>query len=193
MIFYMNFTGTYFVARTLFERVSAKLMAQKRIEAVVAEPLAIEELRARLAYTTYEQGMIVREMMDRSNRPPFSVQTDRAQRVLVYRERDARAAALLNAPGSTAALSAVYAQAIAKRPGDWVLERNYGMFLTARGEYAQAVVHLQKSLAMIEDQADALCALGQAFSALGNARQAEEAFASVRALEPRYPGLPAVK
>lgn len=188
---HLTFRGTYVVARDLFRAVTADLLARGRITAADAQKdsLSLAQLRAQLAFTTYEQAMITKELLARFRRPPFTAQTSNAQRVNQYAMRDARAAQLLSLLESHQAITTIYQQAIAANPGDWVLERNFGLALVANGRAAEAKPHLLNALEVISDERDTLFGLILAQRALGETDEMEKRLQQLRRLEPRYPGL----
>ncbi len=147
-------------------------------------------MRERLAYTAYEQGMSVRGLLNRFARPPFTNQHGNDARLLRYRTMDQTTALILARPELVADLVRHYDTALAARPDDWVLRRNAGMAFTALGHAATGKPLLEQAVAEIPDDPDTLFALAQAHRALGETAPADEVFARLRALEPRYPGLP---
>ena len=190
---HLNLAGTYGAARELFARVGRDLEHRGLVAAGRrAAPLALSEVRRRLAYTTYEQAMIIQEMLARLGRPPFTLQADNAARLEAYRRMQAGATRLLALPESREALAAVYDEALAAGPDDWMLRRNSGMALVALGLPAKGRPLLERAAAVIPDDPDTLFGLARADEALGDAAAAARHYAAVRALEPGYPGLPAV-
>ncbi|MFT3782173.1 MAG: tetratricopeptide repeat protein [Nibricoccus sp.] len=192
---HLNFQGTYIVARELFAQVSKTLVRAGKIKEQKTgnDLLPMAELRHRLAYTAYEQGMIIKEMQARVSRPPFTAQSDNAARQKFYAERAAVASQILLQPENKEGLAAIYERALALRPGDWMLRRNVGMAYVALGFAERAVPLLERCRAKIADDADTLFALALAQQGLGKSTAAAEAFARVREIEPRYPGLPTEK
>jgi tetratricopeptide (TPR) repeat protein len=186
---HLTFSGAYFVALELFQHISEDLLRRGRAPRAVREPLPVEDVRRRLAYTAYEQAMIIRELLDRYNRPPFTGQLDHVERVRALAQREASALRLLAQADTRQALATSYERAIAQDPDDWVLQRNYGMALIAHGAAAEALGPLERARRVIDDDAPTLFALGLAQQKLGQA-EAEKTFARLRELEPRYPGLP---
>ncbi|MFT3869507.1 MAG: tetratricopeptide repeat protein [Nibricoccus sp.] len=189
---HLNFQGTYQMARVLFSQVSDELVKTGKIKMTKgeAEVLTVAEVRQRLAYTTYEQAMILREMQARVARPPFTAQSDNVARQKFYAERATLAAKILSRPETKDGLVAVYEHALTVRPDDWLLRRNIGMAYVGLGLAERALPLLEKSVAIIPDDADSLFALGMAQRQLGQNDAAAKTFASLRKLEPRYPGVP---
>jgi tetratricopeptide (TPR) repeat protein len=189
---HLNFQGTYLMARELFAQVAADLVSRKRIPRNAAKPELLPQADARrqLGYTTYEQAMIIKELQARFSSAPFTAQSDNADRRRIYSERAGVATRVLAQPETREGLVALYEQAMALNPGDWLLERNAGMAFVGLGLPERALPHLANVVAIIPDDADTLFALATAQRALGDATSAEKNYASVRVLEPRYPGLP---
>jgi tetratricopeptide (TPR) repeat protein len=187
---HLNFQGTYRLACEFFATIEKDLADVGRVKGAAVTPLPVDEVRRRLAYTTYEQAMIFQEMIDRFGRAPFAGQLGNEERLALYRKRLEVAKRLLAQPESKAKLEALYESAIAQRPDDWVLRRNAGMAYVALGLPAQAKDHLLRALASVPDDVDTLFALAMAARALGATPESEALFEQVRELEPRYPGLP---
>ncbi|HEU5079726.1 MAG TPA: tetratricopeptide repeat protein [Opitutaceae bacterium] len=185
---HLTFRGTYDVAVQLFGQVSEDLKKRGRVSEA-AVPLRIDEARERLAFTTYEQAMIVKQMLSRFQHAPFTEQSNIRERITTYSQRDARAAQLLSMPESAPALFAIYDAAIAANPSDWVLRRNYGMALVSLGRPDRAKPQLLAALAVIPDDPDTLYGLILAHRALGETAEAARRTEQLRKLEPRYPGL----
>ena len=188
---HLNLAGTYGAARELFVRVTRDLERRGLVATGRrAEPLALPEVRRRLGYTTYEQAMIIQEMLARFSKPPFTLQADNAARLETYRRIQAEATRRLARPESHEALELIYAQAVASAPDDWMLRRDSGMALVALSLPAKARPYLERALTVIPDDPDTLFALARAEAALGDPAAAARDYAAVRALEPGDPGLP---
>jgi tetratricopeptide (TPR) repeat protein len=189
---HLNIRGTYLLARELCGPIEEDLRRRGLVRAETPAPTWAELplVRDRLAYTVYEQGLIVRELLARFAKPPFSAQRDNDARLSRYRTMDRTVSLLLQQPETRADLARRYAAARAARPDDWVLGRNAGMALVATGQPAEGLPLLEQAVAAIPDDPDTLFALAQAHRALSEASKADAVFARLRSLEPRYPGLP---
>lgn len=189
---HLNIRGAYRAARELCGPIEADLRRRGLVAASVPEPnwSSIQDLREQLAYTVYEQAMIVREMTARFSSAPFTEQRGNATRLGRYRTMGTTVSLLLPRPEILADLARHYGTALAARPDDWVLRRNAGMAFVALGQPDRGIPLLEQALLVIPDELDALFALAQAREATGGSARAAELFAKVRALEPRYPGLP---
>jgi tetratricopeptide (TPR) repeat protein len=182
--------GSYEIASELLPHVIAQLAQRGGTSGAPGAPLDYGEIRMRLGFTTHEQAMIALELLNRFKSPPFNTQADHASRLANWQRRADTASALLARPDALPALREIYQRALATSPGDWILARNAGAMFVARHSPAEAVTLLEQAKAEIDDDVDTLVALGWAQRALGHVTESASAFAQVRLLEPRYPGLP---
>jgi tetratricopeptide (TPR) repeat protein len=199
---HLNFRGAYECARELLPAIVADLTRRGRLPSPQSSPsahppardlpapLSLEEARLRLAFTLHEQTLIWLILEDRFRHPPFSTQSDAAFRQQSAAARLKTATAALARDDAIPTLRAIYGQAIAHAPDDWVLQRDTGMMLLNRGAPADAVPFLEKAAAWIDDDADTLIALGRAYRAVGRNPDADRVFAAVRRIEPFHPNLP---
>jgi tetratricopeptide (TPR) repeat protein len=187
---HLTFRGTYEAARELFPRITADLTRRGLVSGPPPTPIDYEEARLRLGYNVYEQAMIAQQLLNRFRKPPFTGQADIGSRLREWERRSEKAAELLSRPDANAALESLANRALAVSPGDWILERNAGAMLVARGEPGKALPLLERASQWIDDDVDTLIALGHAQKALGREADAEATYAKARLLEPDYPGLP---
>lgn len=187
---HLTFRGTYEIATALLPAIAADLSRRGLAHAHAPAVLPLDEVRQRLAFTVYEQAMIGLQLLNRFHAAPFSGLSDNTRRIEAWERRAATADRLLSQTGATEALQTIYAAALAHSPHDWVLARNAGAMLVARGQAAEAIPLLEKSRRLIPDDADTLVALALAHQGLSHAREAEELFNEVRRIEPRHPLLP---
>ncbi|MBN2069365.1 MAG: hypothetical protein JW739_06985 [Opitutales bacterium] len=185
---HLTFQGTYFASGKLFEQISVELKRKNLIQAIKPH-LDYRGVSSRMAYTAYDQALIVRELLARFSMPPFTGQLDHASRVALWQSLQAKVDSLLNRPEAFAQINSNYIAALALHPDDAILNRNYGMMLVAFGHFSEAVGPLQYSLALIDDDPDTLFALAIACRELQLNEVAESTIARLRLLEPRYPGL----
>ena len=190
---HLNLRGTYRIARELCGPIEEDLRQRGLVPSAAAQPTwsDISTVRHHLAYTVYEQAMIFREMLARFSRPPFDGQRDNDKRLASYRTMSTTTTLLLQRPETPPRLVELYETALAARPDDWMLRRNAGMAFVALGLPEKGLALLERATALIPDDPDTLLALARAHEALGHAEKAAQCFAQLRALEPRYPGLPA--
>ncbi|HTL68748.1 MAG TPA: hypothetical protein VL200_13885 [Lacunisphaera sp.] len=187
---HLTFRGTYEAACELFPHVVADLQRRGLADHAAAVPFDYEEARLRLGFNIYEQAMIGQELLRRFGQPPFSGQPGDNARYRLWEQRAEEAGRLLARPDATAALQELARRALTLAPDDWLLARNTGAMLVARGEAAAALPLLERADRWINDDVDTLVALGHAETALGHEPEAAAAYARARRLEPDYPGLP---
>jgi len=189
---HLNIRGTYRLARDLCGPIEEDLRRRGLVRTDAPAPVwaDIAVVRDRLGYTVYEQALIVRELISRFSKPPFANQRDSDARLARYRTMDKTAALLLQRPETVADLAQRYESALATRPDDWILRRNAGMAFVATGQPEKGKPLLTQAISIIPDDPDTLFALAQAHRALGETAKTDSTFAQLRALEPRYPGLP---
>lgn len=187
---HLTLRGTHEAALALLPAITRDLQRRGLVAAGPAAPLDFETVAQRLGYHTHEQAMIALELVNRFSQPPFTGQSDHAARLAAWQRRAAAAQALLARPDATDALRELARRALELSPDDWLLARNTGAMLVARGQAAEALPLLRRAAAWIDDDVDTLVALGWAHRALGQTAEAETAFTRARALEPDYPNLP---
>lgn len=188
---HLTLRGTYEAASRLFPHIAADLARRGLVSGAAPAPLGYDEIRSRLAFTTYEQGMIAISLLDRFRAPPFSGQSDDGSRIARWERVSSEAKALLAGPDARPAMLTIYRHALEETPGDWILARNAGAMLVALHAPAEALPLLEWSEKWIDDDIDTLVPLGWAQRSLGRTVAAETTFARARRLEPHYPGLPA--
>ncbi len=185
---HLTLRGTYELARVVLPAVIEEIEKRGLTRRGAApEVLSYDDVRLRLGFTAYEQGMIAAEMLSRLTRAPFLGQSDHRSRLEIWQRRAAAAQALLGRPDALAALRGAMGLALAASPDDWILRRNAGMMLVARGAAVDAVPLLERALAWIDDDADAIAALMLAHRAAGDPEQAEVLQHRLELLEPRHP------
>ena len=189
---HLTFWGSCRVAESLFDAVGSAMVQREMVSEKQPQSLSDADLRMRLGYTVYEQAMIIHELLNRFASPPFTGQRDHAARVELWTKRIDTANRLLFGDGANPlpALRSLYEQAINLWPEDWVLKRNYGMALLGLGSAKDAIPWLEDAKTWIDDDPDLLFALGKSYGETGDNARATEMFEILRALEPRYPGLP---
>lgn len=188
---HLNLRGTYELALALWPRLTADLAERKLAAAGPAPaPPGYEDVALRLGSNIHEQTMIALEMLNRFLKPPFTGQSDSANRTATWKRRAGTGQDLLARTDATAALREISRRALGLSPDYWILARNTGVMLVSRQQAAEALPLLERATRWIDDDVDTLVALGWAHQALGHTAGAEAAFAKARALEPNYPNLP---
>lgn len=125
--------GNYLLARAMFPEIVKSLPAE--IRGSGAEVPTESECEHWLALTGFDRVRLVREMMDRIQKPPFATQLNHAEELF---RLSAKAEGVEETPNDTAAQ---YQWAIARSPEDRVLRLRFGMFLLPynRGAAAEQI------------------------------------------------------
>ncbi len=129
---HLNFKGTYFLAKTVFEQAQKILPPEwtKPQEANKHPILTQAECAERLAYTDWDRHGIADEILSGFiKEPPFTNQLYQKERVKQM-EQNLEALRVYLAPEALERAAAQYRQAIQKAPSDWRLRWKYGKLLT---------------------------------------------------------------
>lgn len=186
---HLSMYGTYYVACDLFQQVSSALLSAGKVVQTRNELPSYSYICKRLAYTPYDQGLITYELIHRFEEAPFKGQFGSKSRLQEWNDRKNKISQLLALPACHQSIRKMYADAINHSPSDWVLKRNYGMYLITQKENQHALDLLLEAYDWVKDDPDMLYALGIANKSLGNISEADRYFGELKQIEPRYPGL----
>jgi tetratricopeptide (TPR) repeat protein len=134
---HLSFKGNYLLAQAIAGQVAKLLPSGVVRHAVAPAWMPMAECARRLAWTDWSRYRAARSMMLRVNQPPFDSKSDYAEQYARLRRRlelflpATRPSGLRQAAG-------VCRQALALRPGDWVLWRNLGELQAGIGDLAGA-------------------------------------------------------
>ncbi len=129
---HLNFKGTYFLAKALFEQVEKILPPDlAKIHGTDKRQILTEDQCAeRLAYTGWDRYQIADKVLNGFiKNPPFTNQLYQQER-LRQMEQNVEALKIYLAPEALGEIAIQYRQAIQKSPLDWRLHWKYGKFLT---------------------------------------------------------------
>ncbi len=127
----MNFKGTYFLAKTVFEQAQKILPPDwtKRQKANKRPILTKAECAEYLAYTNLDRHQIADEVLNVFiKKPPFTNQLYHEELVRQM-EQNLKALRVYLAPEALGRAAVQYRQAIQKTPSDWRLRGKYGQLL----------------------------------------------------------------
>jgi tetratricopeptide (TPR) repeat protein len=160
---HFNFVGNFLIARAFAEQILGP----------TNQPafLTLDDCARRLAFTDYERARVLEEMLKRVQQPPFTTQLDAAAREARWREQTAVLQALQR-PDTFAATAAVYRDAIARAPGDWVLREHFGRFLGDAGDFKAAEEQWRRVTELIPHRAEGYFSLANALDAQGRSGEA---------------------
>lgn len=140
---HLTFFGTYVVGRLIQEQVDAEIRSRfpRRSGVAGGGPLDLETCATSCAYTSWDIFRLMRIMYARFQQAPFTLQMNHAVRIGALLDR-MNSLHRYAEPEAVREAKQIYEAAIATRPQDWVLHRNYGSLLGETGEHAQALRHL---------------------------------------------------
>jgi len=141
---HFNFSGSYLLARTVFDRVEKTILEQRGVKRDPGDAIPSEEdCVAHLAFTGWDHLAVVQEVFDGFiKNPPFTNQAYHDEQI---REMDKQIKALeyYTQPSGLQEGLNQYQQVLKLYPSDWFLRWKYGQFLyKALGEYETAISQL---------------------------------------------------
>jgi len=181
---HFNFDGNYRLARLWAAQAERLLPGDVKNKAKGG--WASQELcEARLGLTDWNRCDVYKEVQQRMERPPLNSQFNNDRRVSdlaaridrMLRQRDAAAA------GNARAL---YTDAIARAPRDYLLHENYGEFLELTGDLKQAALEWKQARELMPRNPFAYLTEGQLLEKQADLPAARDAFRQAVNLHPRY-------
>jgi tetratricopeptide (TPR) repeat protein len=140
---------------------------------------------ARLGLTDWNRSDVLNAVQQRMEKPPLNSQFNNEQRVAAL---TARIDSLLRQRNATAASNAraLYTDAIARAPRDYLLHQNYGEFLELTGDFKQAALEWKQARELMPRNPFAFLTEGQLLERQGELLSARECFRQAVNLHPRY-------
>jgi tetratricopeptide (TPR) repeat protein len=181
---HFNFDGNYRLA--MLWAAQAEGLLPENVKTKAQGGWASQEVcEARLGLTDWNRGDVLNTVRQRVEGPPFNSQFNNGRRVSeltawldrVLRQRDATAAT--NA-------RALYTDAIARAPRDYMLHQNYGVFLVLTGDFKQAALEWKQARESMPCDAVAFLTEGRLFERQGELSSARESFRQAVKVHPRY-------
>ena len=161
---HFNFTGNYLAARAFVEQIIPSLTNPA--------PLLTEaECARRLAVNDFDRYRVLDEIRLRLEQPPFNGQLGHDQRDQRIREQLKR----LDKSSFTNAI-AIYEQAIARAPDDWVLRENFATLLQDFAQPREAEAQWRKVIQLLPHSEQAWFGLGNLLDSDGRAAEGVVAF-----------------
>jgi tetratricopeptide (TPR) repeat protein len=182
---HFNFDGNYRLAKLWAAQ--AERLLPGNVKAKAQGGWASQEVcEARLGLTDWNRVDVLNEVRQRLQEPPFNSQFNNEQRMYELTTRIDR---MLRQRDATAAASAraLYADAIARAPRDYMLHENYGVFLVLTGDLKQAALEWKKARELMPRNSFAFLTEGQVLEKQGELSSARESFRQAVNLRPRYP------
>jgi tetratricopeptide (TPR) repeat protein len=173
---HLNHSGTYLLARTLAEQVSALLppavTASPRAKPTWASP---NECVAALGYAAWHDVAPARSILATLDEPPFTGQWQQAQRRQKLEQSFAVLLQDVQASGLSDALIACE-QALTNRPTDAILWRHLATLRQAAGDAAGAATAATRAIELLPNDPESWSVLGAARARQNQLTAAAEAF-----------------
>lgn len=180
---HFNFNGNYRLARLWAAQAEPLLPGDVKTKAKggwASQALC----EARLGLTDWNRSAVLKDVRQRMERPPLNSQFNNPRRLsdlTAWIERLAR-----QQDAAAANARALYADAIARSPQDYLLHENYGQFLELTGDLKQAALEWKQAGELMPRNPFAFLTEGQLLEKLGETSSAREAFRQALNLHPRY-------
>ncbi|MGP8199394.1 MAG: tetratricopeptide repeat protein [Limisphaerales bacterium] len=181
---HFNFDGNYRLARLWAAQ--AEGLLPENVRARAKGSWASQEVcEARLGLTDWNRNTVLKSVLGRMEGLPLNTQFNNAQRIsdltaridLLLRQRDTTAAA--NA-------RALYIDAIARAPRDYMLHENYGEFLQLTGDLDQAALEWRQAQELMPRNEMLLVMEGALFELKGDLTSAQDFFRQAVNIHPSY-------
>lgn len=141
---HFTFDGDYQLARTLLPDVAATL----KLGQPAVEPASRADCARALAYTDIDDINVRTAMAAQTSKPPFLDQLDHARHQAEIEKENKERLARVTTPDMDNAV-AIYRQAIAAAPEDWMLRYNFGNLLSQVGQHEAAAAEHQRVIARL--------------------------------------------
>ena len=181
---HFNFAGNYRVASGLVDQIVSLLPDHLRPSAESERKVLTEaECAQRLAFTDWDQRLVLERMWRRVHEPPFTEQLDHEKLIeqwtglLADLERKTDREGLARAIG-------IYRNALDRRSDDWLLHHRLAFVLEAAGDLSGAERHWKRVIEIIPGYPDALFKLGDINARESKLAEAAEYYHQVLGLRP---------
>ena len=182
---HFNFDGSYRLA--LLWATQAERLLPGDVRTKAQGGWASQEVcEERLGLMDWNRTIVLKEVRKRMEEPPLNSQFNNAQRMSALTARIDR---MLQQGDATAATNAraLYLDAIARAPRDYLLHENYGDFLEATGDLKKAALEWKQALELMPRNPFAFLQEGQLLEKQGKLSSARESFRQAVNLRPGYP------
>ena len=181
---HLNFAGNYILAKTVFEKV-AELVPPwiKEKEDTQRDLLTEAGCMDRLVYTAYDRYHSENDMLRRIQEPPFTYRLDNLQQQEHLREK-LELLTPYEEPEERKKAIARYQHAVREDPLDWRFHYNFARLLDVYDEQEQRAAQLTTLLESIPHYPLAWMQRGDAFSELGDYREAITSYQQAVQLQP---------
>jgi tetratricopeptide (TPR) repeat protein len=181
---HFNFDGNYRLA--MLWAAQAERLLPDDVKNKAKDGWASQEVcEARLGLTDWNRGDVLNAMRLRMKRPPLNSQFNNEQRVSELTAKIVRILRKRTAAAETNA-RALYNDAIARAPRDYVLHENYGEFLELTGDIKQAALEWKQARDLMPRNPLAFLTEGKLLEMQGELSAARNDFRQAVNLHPRY-------
>jgi len=177
---HFTFEGNYLIARMLAEEAARQL---PQFDSVTNDWASQQRCAELLAYTEWDQFQVVDEMVQRLELPPFTNQSEHAERMQRLRDLRAKLESMLK-PENHDRWIKTYSGAIAKAPKDWALHENFAKLLQHIGDATGAEREWRTVTELLPHSAAGWYGLGNVLDAIGKSGEALECFRKALSLKP---------
>jgi tetratricopeptide (TPR) repeat protein len=181
---HLNFDGNYRLA--LLWAAQAERFLPKHVRDRANGTWASQKLcDARLGLTSWNRSDVLSQVLLRLGEPPLNAQFD-IQRQVSDLTNQRTAVAQGSTPAAIAEARALYADAIARAPRDYMLHQNYALFLQMNGEFHEAAREWRQAAELAPFNPVALASEGECLVMDRDFISARQSFSQAVALEPQF-------
>jgi len=181
---HLNFDGNYRLAKLWAAQ--AERLLPENVKTKAQGGWASQEIcEARLGLTDWNRILVLNEVRRRLEGPPLNSRFNNERRVS---ELTARFDSIIRHSDATAATNAraLYIDAIARAPRDYMLHQNYSEFLGMTGNLKQAALEWKQARELMPNNPSAFLTEGLLLEKQGELSSARESFRQAVNLHPRY-------
>jgi tetratricopeptide (TPR) repeat protein len=183
---HFNFNGSYRLARAWAEQVRQFLPEPIKSHAS-GEWASQETCEQLLGLTDWNRSLVLKEaVITRMQQPPLSTQPNNDQRLQMLNRQLADWHRQMEAPDAQARARAIYRDALAHAPGDFLLHENYAEFLQYIGDSQESASDWLKACELSPRDAFTFCQAGRVLGTMGRWAEAQTALEKAVSLHPRY-------
>lgn len=182
---HFNFAGNYLLAKLVGDQV-ANILKTSSMPGATNSWMTMEQCAQELGWTDWHQYRLIEAVRSRLQRHPFISQfgaVDRDRRLSDFLTRLHPA----TEPDALKNHEKLFQQALAKRPGDWILQDQYAKMLEAFGQNDRAAVAWRKVLELVPHHLMAHFQLGRVLNRGTDRAEAIRYLQAALKLMPRFP------
>jgi tetratricopeptide (TPR) repeat protein len=182
---HFTFDGNYRLARLW--AAGAEGLLPDEVKSKAKGGWASQEIcEARLGLTDWNRANVLHAVWERMQDPPLNTQFNNERRAAALSARLEPLFAHRDAAAATAA-RALYTDAIARAPRDYILHQNYGEFLELTGDLEDATLEWKEAHELVPRNPFAFLSEGRLLEQQGQFAAASESLRQAVTLHPRYP------